>query len=241
MKKLNLVEWIFTGMFDLVFKIYYLFIFKKKERSFVNERPLEYGFVLSHLPITNEKLSILDVGSGKTSFPALLEDCNYDVTALEAPNSYWGRNITNRHFPLTYDDITKSKLKSSSYDVITCISVLEHIEEFNLAIKEMFRLLKPKGFLFLTFPYNDKDFIYDSHKERGSNRFNRPASYIVNIYSAEEVNKWCKDNNVMIEKQVFVRFWGGDFWNSGVRLPEPQFVYKDRQHDLTMLIFKKLE
>lgn len=103
----------------------------------------------------------------------------------------------------------------------------------------MFRLLKPKGLLFLTFPYNDKEFIYDSYKKKGSNRFNRPANYICNVYSAKEVNMWCKDNNAMIKKQIFIRFWTGDFWDSKVRLPEPQFVSRNQQHDHTMLILEK--
>lgn len=88
---LNLIKRIIIEMFDfLVFKAYYLFIFKRKEGRFVGERPLEYGFVLSYLPTAKVNLTILDVGPGKTAFPALLEDCNYNVTATETSN-YWGR------------------------------------------------------------------------------------------------------------------------------------------------------
>ena len=78
---LNLSVRIIIELFDLVFKVYYFLIFKKKEGRVVGERPIEYGFVLSHLPTAKANLAILDVGPGRASFPAFLEDCNYNVTA----------------------------------------------------------------------------------------------------------------------------------------------------------------
>ncbi len=40
-------------------------------------------------------------------------------------------------------DITNLQLDDSSFDVILCSHVLEHIKEDLVAIKELFRILKP--------------------------------------------------------------------------------------------------
>ncbi|NMO09458.1 class I SAM-dependent methyltransferase [Methanobacterium subterraneum] len=53
-------------------------------------------------------------------------------------------------------DITKynKQLKNQSFDIIFCTEVLEHtVNPFN-AIKEIYRLLKPRGILILSTPFN---------------------------------------------------------------------------------------
>jgi SAM-dependent methyltransferase len=53
-------------------------------------------------------------------------------------------------------DITKTNafLGNASFDYIVCTEVLEHtLQPFN-ACAEMFRLVRPGGYLFLTVPYN---------------------------------------------------------------------------------------
>ncbi|MGN6566347.1 MAG: class I SAM-dependent methyltransferase [Flavipsychrobacter sp.] len=49
-------------------------------------------------------------------------------------------------------DITKSELKSDTYDFIVCWHVLEHIIEDEKAISEMFRILKPGGAALISVP-----------------------------------------------------------------------------------------
>jgi len=106
----------------------------------------------------NKELSILDAGSGITFFPYFLYDqipkvqmhcCDYDAS-LEAIYRNINRDMKNApHF--IHADIRKLPLKKEAYDIIYCISVLEHTEEFDKIVREFKRALKPDGILILTF------------------------------------------------------------------------------------------
>jgi hypothetical protein len=52
-----------------------------------NERPLEYAFALSALSLSACQ-DALDVGTGKSSWPALLSTCGYHVTAIDFTSAY---------------------------------------------------------------------------------------------------------------------------------------------------------
>lgn len=48
-------------------------------------------------------------------------------------------------------NLKKTQYNDKTFDIIYCISVLEHTSDYELIIKEYFRILKPKGRLILTF------------------------------------------------------------------------------------------
>lgn len=50
-------------------------------------------------------------------------------------------------------DLMKTPYEDNSFDTITCLSVLEHEVDFSLLAKEVARLLRPKGTLYLSFDY----------------------------------------------------------------------------------------
>lgn len=80
------------------------------------------------------------------------------MTATDNIKNYWPFGMMNRHYYVINDDITKTKL-TDRYDLIACISVLEHIQDADNAVKNKFVLLKDKGSLILTFPYNENGYI----------------------------------------------------------------------------------
>jgi 2-polyprenyl-3-methyl-5-hydroxy-6-metoxy-1,4-benzoquinol methylase len=53
---------------------------------------------------------------------------------------------------LVYDDITRTKLPRSSFDVVLCTEVVEHISYSAAALANMHDLLKPGGTLVLSTP-----------------------------------------------------------------------------------------
>ncbi|MBA2525505.1 MAG: methyltransferase domain-containing protein [Pyrinomonadaceae bacterium] len=71
-------------------------------------------------------------------------------------------------------DITDIKEKESTYDVIICNHVLEHIEDDAKAMRELYRVLKPGGFAILQVPISNlmektyEDFSVKDPKERES-------------------------------------------------------------------------
>lgn len=49
-------------------------------------------------------------------------------------------------------DIQKTGLDAESCDVVICNHVLEHVDDFRQALKEIYRILRPGGFLICSFP-----------------------------------------------------------------------------------------
>jgi len=177
-------------------------------KTTINERPAEYAFAFHHL----QELcvgKILDVGSGKTSWPHLLSVCGYSVKAIDKKSS-------NKYYKVIKDDITKTRLKEQ-FQIITCLSVLEHIPDHQAAVKNMFRLLIPGGYLILSFPYNEDQYyenIYD-HPEAG---YGKNYKFITQIYSRKEIDKWLKESPWSIRTQEYYETFTGKLWTFGERL-----------------------
>lgn len=96
---------------------------------------------------------ILDLGAGLSPFQKYIKngrfisiDYNIDVN------------------PAIVGSATCLPFKSNSFDSIICTDVLEHLEEPNICIKEMKRVLKVNGYIYITVPmlwclhYEPKDF-----------------------------------------------------------------------------------
>ena len=65
-------------------------------------------------------------------------------------------NIDNPDKPFIRGDITKRTIfKSASFDCITALEIFEHIEEYDKAILEIKRLLKPDGKFIMSTPNID--------------------------------------------------------------------------------------
>jgi ubiquinone/menaquinone biosynthesis C-methylase UbiE len=53
-------------------------------------------------------------------------------------------------------DIEETGLENGSYDIIICNHVLEHVDDFRKALKEMYRILTPGGSFICSFPTEAK-------------------------------------------------------------------------------------
>ena len=58
-------------------------------------------------------------------------------------------------------DIQETGLPDESYDVIICNHVLEHVDNFRIALKEMFRILRNGGSFICSFPMDPKINLLD--------------------------------------------------------------------------------
>jgi|SRR3989338_620137 len=85
---------------------------------------------------------ILDAGAGPCPYKPFFSHCKYEATDFENPDKILD-------FISTIDKIPK---KADSYDFILCTEVLEHIDSPEAGIKEMHRVLKKHGKLFITCP-----------------------------------------------------------------------------------------
>lgn len=134
----------------------------------IDERIIEYPWVLSRV---DEAQSILDAGSVLNvrellAHPILLGKRLVIYTL--APEGI----ISSPHVSYIYGDLRATILKSGQFDLIVCISTLEHIgmdntllytsdrqyqessdSDYLLVIDELKRLLTPQGKLLITVPY----------------------------------------------------------------------------------------
>jgi 2-polyprenyl-3-methyl-5-hydroxy-6-metoxy-1,4-benzoquinol methylase len=202
----------------------------------INERSVEYSFVFRHLsrlcPIT-----ILDVGSGQSALPHLMRTCGFMVSATDNIGAYWRFGMVNRHYHVIQDDITNTTL-TGSYDLVTCISVLEHIREYDKAMRSMFSLLKPGGYLILTFPYNEFRYHGNVYDCPGSTVINKPH-FITQAFSRTELNTWLSTHQATVVEQEFWRFYSGEYWTCGERIAPPERVRRDMPHQVTCLLIRK--
>lgn len=210
--------------------------YRSQKYSGVNERAVEILFVFRQLTRLWPK-TVLDVGTGTTSLPHLIRNCGFLVTATDNIKDYWPFGMINRHYHILNDDITDSKL-DKTFDFVTCISVLEHIENHGAAVNNIFKLLNPDGCILLTFPYNENEYVKNVYNLPGSD-VKEKYPFITQVFSRNEVNTWLKDNNGRLVDQEYWKFYTGDYWTIGNMIDRPVQVGRDELHHITCILIKK--
>jgi len=201
-----------------------------------NERPVEYGFVFRKLGEVYPR-TVLDVGTGASALPQLIRSCGCLVTATDNVRDYWPAGMSNRHYHVMDDDITATRL-SNKFDLITCISVLEHIQTPDDAVRNMLSLLNPAGHLILTFPYNERSYVGNVYELPGSS-YGQGSSFITQSFSRSELKRWFEENPGTIVDQEYWRFWTGDHWTVGDPVIPPERVTSADEHQLTCILIQK--
>jgi SAM-dependent methyltransferase len=228
------------SVFKKVLDYYPKWVCKREyeRQSFIvfNERPVEYTFVFRHLSRLYP-VKVLDVGTGTSALPQLMSQCGCLVTAIDNVRDYWPSGMFNRHFHILDDDITSSQLRDK-FDLITCISVLEHIKDSDMAVRNMFSLLKPNGHIILTFPYTENCYVRNVYELPGS-QYGEGSFHICQSFSRREISKWLGDNDGTIVEQEYWRFWDGEFWTVGNQLVPPYKVGKEETHQVSSVLIQK--
>jgi SAM-dependent methyltransferase len=164
-------------------------------------RVWEYPYVYHHiLQLKNNGLvrtgaHVVDLGSGATFFPFCISKLGFDLICIDndpvcernmqrAIKAY-ARNGININFKASSDD--RIPLPDNSVDILYCISVLEHVPDFEPLIDEIARVLIDGGFLLLTV---DIDLLPDvppeekRFSELSIKRFYRLSSYLEKYFDA---------------------------------------------------------
>ena len=210
--------------------------YQQQDFRWVNERAIEYGFlfnVLTRIVVRD----ILDVGTGTTALPHLLRTCGYVVTAMDNIRDYWPKGMANRHFHVINDDITKPKMEKA-FDLVTCISVIEHIVDSGVAVTNMFRLLRPGGYLVLTCPYSESHYARNVYALPEAS-YGKENPYVCQVYSRAQIDDWQGQNNLHILEQEYWRIFSGELWTFGEQIYPREQVSQGDPHHLTCLLFQK--
>jgi SAM-dependent methyltransferase len=123
-------------------------------------RQWEYPFVLSKIQSClnlNEKNRILDAGSGVTFFPYYIkskyQSCDIYCCDNDKALTRIFQKINNREHSVEFScaDLQTLPYEDDWFEIVYCISVLEHTDNYRDIIDEFYRVIKPKGRLMVTF------------------------------------------------------------------------------------------
>lgn len=167
--------------------------------SGIDERIVEYPWLFSRLK--SKHSVILDAGSSLNHYSVLTLDALKNRKLYISTLAYEGvyKNLANSPF-YRYEDLRKMSYENNFFDVVVCISTLEHIGMDNhlytgdaakkendqaaylQAIGEFRRVLKENGSLFLTVPFgrykNCRWFqIFDSKMIKSIIDYFQPTAY----------------------------------------------------------------
>jgi len=160
---------------------------------FVARRKLIYQLI-SEFNKKKEDLKILDIGCNSGFLVNKLQEKNYEAYGCDTDEMAVGygkgrgiKNLKVSSFPaLDYPD--------NSFDVITCLDVLEHVEDDNQALKEINRIIKKDSVIIMTVPAFQ--FLWGLQDE---------ASHHFRRYSKKELTNKIKNNTdwQVIKKSYF--------------------------------------
>lgn len=100
--------------------------------------------------------SALEVGPGAGGYLPALKDIASKVVASDIEESYLeyiqSKFADDESISYVVDDITSTKIKPKSFDLILCTEVIEHIPDSQAALNSLHDLLKSDGKLILSTP-----------------------------------------------------------------------------------------
>lgn len=128
------------------------YIFNEERKAIVQ---FYLKMVLSRKPKIER---ILDIGCGYGYFlMACLEKGIPEVYGVDISNSAIQKTQTLKDAKISQLDFSKEKssFQSEFFDVVTAIDVIEHVEDEDFFVKEVYRVLKPGGIFFFITPNGD--------------------------------------------------------------------------------------
>jgi len=164
-----------VGFFMKLFPEYFA-----REPLAPNDRYIETTFVIQNLPKPPAK--ILDVGSSGSFFPLTLSAFGYDTYGMDIRNYAITNRIAFKNFTFIREDIRRTTLADTSFDVVTAISTVEHIGLYGrygvsedawgdkMAIEAIKRVLRPHGTLLMTVPFGKARVIKPYNRIYDGNR-----------------------------------------------------------------------
>ena len=120
----------------------------------------------------------------REKFPGVrIEGGDYEISSLLLAHQ------RNPSATLSRIDITKLPFESESFNNLSCLNVLEHIEEDQQALSEIYRILKPGGRALITVPAGEN--LMDLYDE---------VHYHVRRYSKKTLMRKLRTTSFEIEK-----------------------------------------
>jgi ubiquinone/menaquinone biosynthesis C-methylase UbiE len=150
--------------------------------------------IMKNIPPNPSKM--LDAGFGTGVYSLTLETRVKQIIGIDLDKEkveFIKKNAGFSNVQFEEMDITNLGFSDSSFDLILCSDVLEHIRNDGLAFSELARVLKSGGTLILTIPFLSK----------GNKRIQRMFRHKRGGYTTQDIFKLCTKNGLTIEKIEF--------------------------------------
>jgi len=124
-------------------------------------RHREWEYCIALQIIKKERIfSVLDVGGENSTFPFCCAYLGCDTTIVDPQNL--GMQIQSQNVRLPDKNCYVKYIQSDFlefdidkvYDMVSCISVLEHVHNDNIFFEKLLKYVKPRGILYTTFDYH---------------------------------------------------------------------------------------
>jgi SAM-dependent methyltransferase len=148
------------------------------QKGLLSQRAIEYPWVLTQVRRLKPNALVLDVGCAESLLSHELIARGFRVIGLDIRDY----PFKNRRMLFVKRNVLDTKLPNGMFDAILVVSTIEHIGlsaygQLTLddkgdvkAIKELYRILRPKGIMILTTPYIGSCPFRVSSFERNYNR-----------------------------------------------------------------------
>lgn len=135
---------------------------------------------------------ILDVGCGKGRFAKTLTELGAHVTGIDPSATLLQeakRSASNMHF--IEGSATQLPVPAASFDAVICVEALEHVPDTELALKEMYRVLRTGGTVV----------VIDKNRLGLSNQFPLPAVLLKRWWEIR--NQWMYSSTFPFKEKWF--------------------------------------
>lgn len=152
MKKMNKDTLNFESTFDFYDKQGF---YSWDHNSFSQDRVKKLTKELSDKLSSSKKLKILDLGSGTGDFIFQIAQSfpQHEYYGCDLAKTVISQNKKNKKIiNWSVQDINKTTYKNNFFDIVIAGEVIEHLSDTDSFIKDIYRVLKPKGLLYLTTP-----------------------------------------------------------------------------------------
>ncbi|MDP8011487.1 MAG: class I SAM-dependent methyltransferase [Thermoplasmata archaeon] len=154
--------------------------------------------------LLNKGSLILDAGSG-TGKSSLSYEKDFKIILLDfSMNSLRNSSLATEKI---LGDVTELPFKDDTFDAVIAFHILDHIlmDKRKIAIQELFRVLKKKGYIF-ALSFSTEDFRYGKGNEIEKNTFLRGNGIFTHYFEEEEfLNLFNNFKIIKFEKRLIKR------------------------------------